>query len=302
MGRPRKWGNDFFSLDTDFFSDKKIKILKARYGADGITLYLYLLCEIYKNGYYLKIDDDFKFIVSNDLNMNIDKVQQILTFLLERSLFDNKLFQSDAVLTSTGIQKRYQLMVKSRAVKNPVNVEGYWLLSEEDTEPFIKVNPFLNKSEKNHGFSEKNSDFSRKNAIKETKRNERKRKENIRDTPPALKANNPADRKRIYGEFKHVLLKDAEMQKLIGQYGKDMTDKAVAFLDEYIERKGYRVNSHYLTIRKWVIDAVTEEEQKEAGRASGRKGGPANKFNNFEQRDYDYKALERELLKGEPGQ
>ncbi|MCA5962383.1 DUF4373 domain-containing protein [Blautia sp. RD014234] len=82
-----------------------MKVLKARYGADGITIFLYLLCEIYKNGYYLKVDDDFEFVISDDLNMNCDKVKQVLTFLLERSMFDKQLFQSDAVLTSTGIQK-----------------------------------------------------------------------------------------------------------------------------------------------------------------------------------------------------
>ena len=70
MARRKQEGNRFFRLDVDFFSDKKIKILKARYGADGITLYMYLLCEIYKAGYYLKIDDDFEFIVSDDLNMD----------------------------------------------------------------------------------------------------------------------------------------------------------------------------------------------------------------------------------------
>lgn len=44
MARRKQEGNRFFRLDVDFFSDKKIKILKARYGADGITLYMYLLC------------------------------------------------------------------------------------------------------------------------------------------------------------------------------------------------------------------------------------------------------------------
>ena len=58
MARPRKEGMAYFSFDVDFFSNKKIKILKARYGSDGITIFLYLLCEIYKNGYYLKIDDE----------------------------------------------------------------------------------------------------------------------------------------------------------------------------------------------------------------------------------------------------
>ena len=38
MARRRQEGNFFFRLDVDFFSDRKIKILKARYGADGITL------------------------------------------------------------------------------------------------------------------------------------------------------------------------------------------------------------------------------------------------------------------------
>lgn len=42
MARRRQEGNLFFRLDVDFFSDRKVKILKARYGADGITLYLEL--------------------------------------------------------------------------------------------------------------------------------------------------------------------------------------------------------------------------------------------------------------------
>lgn len=36
MARRKQEGNRFFRLDVDFFSDKKIKILKARYG-DRLT-------------------------------------------------------------------------------------------------------------------------------------------------------------------------------------------------------------------------------------------------------------------------
>ena len=187
MARPRKEGVAYFSFDVDFFSDKKIKILKARYGADGITIYIYLLCEIYKNGYYLKVDDDFEFVISDDLNMNCDKVKQVLTFLLERSMFDKQLFQSDAVLTSTGIQKRFQLMVKSRASKNPIVVKDFWILSEEETETFIKVNPSLNNSMNNEDYSEKNKPDSRNNAIKESKVN----KSIYIDTAPPDKSFSP---------------------------------------------------------------------------------------------------------------
>jgi len=72
MARPRKEGMDYFSFDVDFFTgSKKIKILKARYGADGIVIYLYLLCEIYKNGYYLKVDDDFEFVISDEAGLEL---------------------------------------------------------------------------------------------------------------------------------------------------------------------------------------------------------------------------------------
>ena len=188
MARPRKEGMDYFSFDVDFFTgSKKIKILKARYGADGIVIYLYLLCEIYKNGYYLKVDDDFEFVISDDLNMNCDKVKQVLNFLLERSLFDNKLFQSDKVLTSAGIQKRFQLAVKTRASKNPVTVKDFWVLSEEETETFIKVNPSLNNSVNNNDYSEKNELDSENNSIKESKVN----KSICIDTAPPDKSFSP---------------------------------------------------------------------------------------------------------------
>ena len=185
MGRKRQEGNYFFPVDVGFFSDRKIKILKARYGTDGLTIYLYLLCEIYKTGYYLQIDEDTEFIISDDLKMNSNKVKQVLNFLLERSLFDNTLFQSDKVLTSAGIQRRYQKMIKTRALKTPITVERFWLLSEEETESFIKVNSFFNSSEKNGDFSEKKEDFSRKNNIKENKSKiNKKEKDKEKETVP----------------------------------------------------------------------------------------------------------------------
>ena len=64
-------------------------------------------------------------------------------------------------------------MVKSRAVKNPIKVEGFWILPEDETEPFIKVNHSLNNSEKKDNNSEKNEFNSENYDIKEK---EKKRK------------------------------------------------------------------------------------------------------------------------------
>ncbi|MGN1456757.1 MAG: DUF4373 domain-containing protein [Acutalibacteraceae bacterium] len=168
MARPKKKGLDYFPLDVDIFSDKKIRILMARYGSDGYTLYSYLLCEIFKEGYYIKIDEDFEYLVSSSLNIDCEKIVEIRDFMLERSLFDKKLFNSDKILTSKGIQLRYQQAVKSRAVKSGVIVDGmFWLLSNEETESFITVNQKSDYSEKNNGNSKiYNTKKSKVNKIK----------------------------------------------------------------------------------------------------------------------------------------
>lgn len=170
MARPKKQGLDYFPIDVDIFEDLEVEY--AKFGADGFTIYMYLLTRVYKRGYYLEVDEDFLLVMAARLRMSEQKVMQVLNYLLKRSLFDNTLFQSVKVLTSAGIQERFQLAVKSRALKNPVQVrEDLWLLKKEETEPFIKVNPFLNKSENNESFSENNSNKSENNAIKESKVN-----------------------------------------------------------------------------------------------------------------------------------
>lgn len=171
MARLRKDGLNYFPLDVDFFEDEKIKILEARYGADGITLYLYLLCRIYRQGYYIQVNEDFEYLVSAELKMGADKVKQVLTFLLSRSLFDNTLFQSDAVLTSAGIQKRWQIAKKEAARKTPIEVGRFWLLKREETEPCIKCTLFDDCSGKNKNNSGKKEDNSGGKTIKESKVN-----------------------------------------------------------------------------------------------------------------------------------
>lgn len=185
MARQQKAGLDYFPLDVNIFWDNKIRILKARYGVNGVSVYIYLLCEIYKNGYYMEWDDDLKFILADELNLTDGFIEQVLKFLLERSLFDNKLFQSDTILTSPGIQRRYQLAVKERAKKTPIRIKGFWLLEEEETEPFIKVNPDFDFSENPADCSRKNEDNSRKNDIKESKGKKSKEKESKEDRTAA---------------------------------------------------------------------------------------------------------------------
>lgn len=170
MARPQKKGLGYFPFDVDFFRGIKIRITMARYGASGVLLFIYLLSMIYSNGYYVEYNEDLIYIAAADLQMKPENIGQIINFFCKRSLFDNTLFTTDKVLTSAGIQKRYQEMVKSRAKKNMVTVSAkFWLLKKEETQSFIKVHPNLDNSEKNNGYSKKNSFKSENNTTKESK-------------------------------------------------------------------------------------------------------------------------------------
>lgn len=76
--------------------------------------------------------------------------------------------------------------------------------------------------------------------------------------------------KRKHGEYQHVLLTDSEFESLAEFFGADLRDRAIKFLDEYIEEKGYKSKSHNLAIRRWVIDAVSKEKpQRKPQKRSG---------------------------------
>lgn len=77
-------------------------------------------------------------------------------------------------------------------------------------------------------------------------------------TSDIAKANRTAC-KHKYGEYKHVLLKDEELQALKRDYSN--WEELITYLDEYIEMKGTKYKSHYLAIRKWVVDAVNKKSK-----------------------------------------
>lgn len=79
----------------------------------------------------------------------------------------------------------------------------------------------------------------------------------VKTSPAAVKAS-----KHKYGNYKNVLLKDEELQKLKKDY--QNYEELINFLDEYIERKGYKAKSHYLCIKKWVVNAVDKDNKSKS--------------------------------------
>lgn len=188
MARPVKDGLDYFPKDTNFYRDRKIRALIGRFGTDGVALYDYILCEVYGDkGFYTVIDDSFRDIAAADLCMSPEKIGLILDYLLNQSmLLDGTLFKAVKVLTSHGIQTRYQEAVRQRAVKRGICVDGkLWLLNEAETESFIQVRQDDNYSRNNQSKSDKNHGFSTEESTKESKVNKSKGKQRKVNSPPA---------------------------------------------------------------------------------------------------------------------
>jgi hypothetical protein len=115
---------------------------------------------------------------------------------------------------------------------------------------------------------------------------------NVNDSDNDILSNSPSPKskkpsKRKHGEFQKVCLTDEEYQKLIDEYGEIATAKAVTFLDEYIEEKGYKSKSHYLAIRRWVFDAVNDREKKPATVNQPKKQNSTDDFMNQLQQMYN---------------
>lgn len=88
--------------------------------------------------------------------------------------------------------------------------------------------------------------------------------------------------KHAHGEYKHVNLTDRELEKLNNDFGEAETLEAITFLDEYIEEKHYKSQSHYLAMRRWVFQAVKERREKDRPRGyrdgPGKNGSIANEW------------------------
>ncbi len=191
MARPKKKGLDYFPLDVYFMEDRKIKPVKRTYGADGVLIYIHILCRIYRDeGYFVYVNEDFYGDMSDDLNMSEEKVMQVVNFLVKRLLFDDTLFNTDKILTSAGIQHRYQEATIKRVVDAGSVKKSFWLLGEDETmehifHAFDEVSDEITPvSEEKTIVSDEKSTQSKGKEMKEKKSKQEKRESIYKEDKP----------------------------------------------------------------------------------------------------------------------
>lgn len=142
MARKCKVGIEYFSHDVDMAQDKKIKIIKAKHGLIGYALFLRLLEEIYREeGYFVKIDEDFNILFSDDNNLDYNVYILMLNDYINKGLFDKEMYDKYNILTSKRIQENYIAATDRR--KEVEFIEEY-LLVDVSSMYSEKVNVIIN--------------------------------------------------------------------------------------------------------------------------------------------------------------
>lgn len=278
----------WLKLPKDFFEDRAIKKLRTIAGGDTYTIiYLKMLLKsLEDNGRFIYegIEDNIAEEIALDIDEKEDDVQVAMNYLIQKGLMvctetEAELTQMPELIGSEGESARR--MRKLRMSQNNQK------LLQSDVLP-SQCDANVTKSDTDKDI-DKELDTDIEKDIKKDKKIKKK-----------------------YGTYKHVLLTDEEHDKLNTEYAN--ADEIIEYLDSYIEEKGYKATSHYLSIKRWVVDAWKEKKQRKE-RLNGKpyygkhvkplpdymnKNGEANipkEEYTAEEREKDQKEIAEELRK-----
>ena len=151
MPRKAKTGLDHFPFETDLFQDLKVRKLIKYQSAKAIAVYAYLLCIIYRDGYYMKWDRELPFIISETLGFDEAFIGEAIECCVRLGLFDEKFYKEKQVLTSRGIQLRY--LKELGRLRRTGDVSEYSLLDSPHLNTMLNSTLWLAKMRQDHKLS-----------------------------------------------------------------------------------------------------------------------------------------------------
>lgn len=281
-GRPIKVGLDYFELDCHM--EEKVRLIQAEYGLKGFSVIVKLWQKIYgQNGYYCEWNEDvlLLFLVENGLNGDSKNlINEIVLACVRRDVFSDKLFKKYGILTSSGVQKRYLNATSKREV---VSLKKEYLLIS------------VGKNNKNVVI---NSIYDGRNSIKvvdnSQSRVDKSRVEN--------KKHNVQSALTLFEQLwklypcKKGKGQISERQKIkLLDVGFDEMNRAVErYKTEWKKDKEWRKEQNGSTFfNSGYVDYL------DCNYVPNKKSKPKEikSFNQFQQNDYDFETLEKELLK-----
>lgn len=233
----------WLKLKKDFFKRHDIQIVESMpNGKDYILFYLKLLCESIDHEGMLRFSESIPYndeMLSTITNTNIDIVRSAIKVFSElemMELLDDGTIYMNEVNKFLGSETYWAEQKRIQRGKEQLLLDNVQQMS--NASPTCPSKRKSKSIEIDKDIEIDIDDISAK-----------------ADCPPK-------ESKHIFGEYGHVRLKQSEYDKLIDEIGEIKLLECIKYLDEYIEMKGYKAKSHYLCIKKWVVNAVNEHSSK----------------------------------------
>lgn len=278
MGRQNKVGLDYFELDCHM--DEKVRLIQAEYGLKGFAVVVKLYQEIYGGyGYYCEWTQDRELLFASESGLSSGSVQllrDIVSACIRRNIFSERLFKEYGILSSTGVQKQY---LKATVKREVVELKKEYLLISV---PKNRVNVVINSiSVGRNEISDGRNTHSREEKSKE---------DNIKTM---CKADALALFECLWKMYPNKKGKgqvsDSKKMKLL-QIGFDEMKRAIERYKSELKKDEWRKPQNGSTFfNSGYIDYLDDNFEESKPKAN-------NKFNNFQQNNYDFDSLEKELL------
>jgi hypothetical protein len=257
-GRTPAIGLSYFPMDINFFSDIKVRKLIKYQGAKAITVYVHLLCTIYKDGYYTMWDNELPFMISEVTGYEEAYIREVIKCLVNINLFSKPMFEN-GIITSKGIQERYKKICLES--KRKFNVSEYSLIDSELMPIDSELMPI-------------DSELMQQRKVKESKGKEVKENARVK-TPPPPPFKNPVSTSNnlilSYEDTKREFISSKPWQEQICMKHKIEIDFVVSDMMKFLDklnsqnqfpRKLSDTKAHYYSRLEKFLKAKNEVKAK----------------------------------------
>jgi hypothetical protein len=147
MASFEKKGIRYFNIDCE--QEDNLELVIAKHKMEGYGTLVQLWRKIYRiDGYYCDFKEKNQYLFAKDIGVTLEFLWEVLNTCFEENIFSQSMFEKYAILTSSGVQKRWLRIVKDAKRKDVTIDKKYKLISktpekEEETPEFGEETPVV---------------------------------------------------------------------------------------------------------------------------------------------------------------
>ena len=158
-------GINYFPVGVNFMEENAMEVIEAKYGIKSPAIVLKLLCKIYKEGYFIRWDEEQCLIFANKAGREVQaaEVQGIIEILFIKGIMDKNSYLENGILTSESIQKVWMEATKRR--KRELSELPYLMVKPEKENGKADTPPALQEIQQPELFKKEKTPVNPKNVV-----------------------------------------------------------------------------------------------------------------------------------------